>query len=81
MKGAGSERFPRIRSRLRASRSETSSRRGGRRWAASSTGLGLALQLAGIYENKGTPHLIPQIAGFPYHKDPNKVPLISETPL
>ena len=26
------------------------------------------------------PKIDPQIVGFPYNKDPNKVPLISETP-
>ena len=32
----------------------------------------------------GTPNIRnidPQTVGFPYHEDPNKVPLISETPI
>ena len=29
---------------------------------------------------KGTPNMDPQIVGLPYSKDPNKVPLMSETP-
>ena len=28
----------------------------------------------GVYENKGAPKIDPQILGFPYTKDPNKVP-------
>ena len=34
----------------------------------------------GVYEEHGTPDIDPQIGGFPFHKDPKKVPLISETP-
>ena len=29
----------------------------------------------------GDPPILSQIVGFPYNEDPNKVPLISETPL
>ena len=33
-----------------------------------------------VYENTG-PNIVPQVMGFPYDKDSNKVPLSSETPV
>ena len=32
----------------------------------------------GVYENARPPNIDPQIVGFPYNRDPNKVPLFAE---
>ena len=41
----------------------------------------VGVERLGVYENKGPPKIDPQIAGFPEKKDPNRVPLISSTPI